>query len=72
MKSKCLLIAFITLLVCGTEVSWHETYISVHGAVLIMGDHFLRAVKWGMWGLICYRILDYKEKENNDVPHKKF
>ncbi len=69
MKYKFLLIAFITLLVSLTELSWGDTYIHAHGDMIISWDNVLRAVKWIMWGMVCVRIIKYNEKDNNGIPH---
>lgn len=60
MKYKYLLIAFITMLVCLTELSWGDTYISMYENVIMTGENILRTVKWIMWGFVIYCILKDK------------
>ena len=62
MKYKYLLIAFITMLVCLTELSWGDTYISMYENVIMTGENILRTVKWIMWGSVCIFIVNYKDE----------
>ena len=62
MKYKYLLIAFITMLISLTELSWGDTYISMYENVLMTGDNIVRSIKWLMWGLVCICIVNYKDK----------